>query len=94
MVYLGKGAWYLKNEICSFVELPAVSVHGWDSGAQLDKNDLVLLVFLSNFRHDGGEHCRVFSQRGSCHSPQRRNQREHVMVSPLSLSFQCSRLVP
>lgn len=58
-------------------------MHGGDSSAQLDKNDLISLVFFSHFRHGGGEHCRVFSQRGSRHCPQRGNPREHVRVSPL-----------
>lgn len=71
------------DKIWSFPKLPAVPVHGCNSGAQLDENNLISLVFFSHFRHDGGEHCRVFSQRGSRHSPQRRNQREHVRVLPL-----------
>lgn len=45
---------------------------------QLDCNYLSPWCFSSHFRHDGGEHRRVFSQRGSRHCPQRRNQREHV----------------
>lgn len=64
--------------------LPVVSVRGCDSGAQLDRNHLLTLVFFSRSRHDGGEHRRVFSQRGSGHSPQGRNQREHVRMGALN----------
>lgn len=53
-------------------------MHVCHSGAQLDYNYLSPRCFSSHFRHDGGEHRRVFSQRGSRHCPQRRNQREHV----------------
>ena len=86
VVYLGKGAQLILNiyfVISSFADLPAVSVHGRDSGAESDIKNLVTLVSFSHFRHNGGEHCRVFSQRGSRHSPQGRNQREHVRVLPL-----------